>query len=493
MSSLHANYAGLPVQEAVPGAIDMSDMKVSSILQGRRRIRFQPQTGVSAGPQSIIQFVLSDSTGLMDVNSMVLSYTPVITGQPTLAADEVCTLDDGPSVIRRIQVLANGSLVEDCDQAHRAANIEIYTNAGKEWYNHDGSFMNYWRFNESLVNAAAITSDANATAQNAVMAHGYGRSFDLSGSAVQQAIPLGLVAPSLRSKKYWPLRNMGELVLQITTAAATEAIFNNGGGSPTYTLYDIFLEVDIISPHPQFAALLDRMTQLQSESGLVIPVETKLMSSGQSISAAASAGVSGTLTESNIITSRATTNLRRVDVVAQPTAGINAYNYPSVSNFPDEGFSSIQWRVGSLYFPQQPANSLPRAFYMTSSAYGEVANTDRSAIFNSHNYDSTTLAANGTVYVNRPGVANGQFNGTVVAAGTKRFAYADCAPKSYCFDAYKGGEQLDADGVSVLGAAGSQIVNIIRMANPEDVTPLVCLTATKYLVLKDGGLRVQGA
>lgn len=237
------------------------------------------------------------------------------------------------------------------------------------------------------------------------------------------------------------------------------------------------------------------MTQLQSESGLVIPVETKLMSSGQSISQAASPAAnppSGTLTESNIVTSRATTNLRRVDVVVQPTAGINAYAYPSVSNFPDEGFSSIQWRVGSLYFPQQPANSLARAFYMTAAAYGEVANTDRSAVFNRHNYDTTTLVA-GTAYVNRPGVGNGQFNGIVVAANNNRHQFADVAPKSYCFDAYRGGEILDADGISVLGAAGSQIVNIIRMANPEDVTPLVCLTATKYLVLKDGGLRVQGA
>lgn len=129
---------------------------------------------------------------------------------------------------------------------------------------------------------------------------------------------------------------------------------------------------------------------------------------------------------------------------------------------------------------------------MTASAYGEVGNTDRSAVFNAHNYDSTTLASNGTVYVNRPN-AGGQFNGTLTAAGTKRYAYADFAPKSYCFDAYKGGEILDADGVSVLGQAGSQIVNILRMANPEDVTPLVALTATKYLVLKDGGLRVQGA
>jgi hypothetical protein len=495
MSSLHANYAGLPVQEAVPGAIDMSDMKVSSILQGRRRIRFQPQTGVSAGPQSIVQFVLSDSTGLMDVNSMVLSFAPRITSAPVIAVsddDNVCCFDDGPSMIRRVQVLANGSLVEDIDQAHRCANIEILSNAGKEWYAHDGSFMNYWRLNETLTTKFSADSNPDAYAQNAATAHGYGRTFDLSGNGYQMEIPMGLIAPSLRSQKYWPLRNMGELVLQITTAAATEAIFNLAGGTPSYVLNDIYLEVDIVTPHPQFAALLDRMCQLQSESGLVIPVETKLASSGQSVQSQGSAGSALTLTESNIVTSRATTNLRRVDLAVQPTAGINAFNYPSVSNFPDEGFSSVQWRVGSLYFPQQPANSLARAFAMTAAAYGEVGNTDRSAVFNSHNYDSTTLATNGAVYVNRPN-ASGQFDGELDAAGTLRYAYADFAPKSYCFDAYKGGEVLDADGISVLGQAGSQIVNILRMANPETVTPLVALVATKYLVIKDGGLRVQGA
>jgi hypothetical protein len=128
---------------------------------------------------------------------------------------------------------------------------------------------------------------------------------------------------------------------------------------------------------------------------------------------------------------------------------------------------------------------------MTAAAYGEAANTDRSAIFNRHNYDTTTTVA-GTVYANRPN-AGGVFGGTLTAAAGWRFPFSDCAPKSYRFDAYKGGEALDADGISVLGQAGSQIVNILRCANIEDITPLVVLTATKYLVLKDGGLRVQGA
>jgi hypothetical protein len=328
----------------------MSDLKVSSILQGRRRIRFQPQTGVQAGSQSIIQFVLSDSTGLMDVNSMVLSFTPQVQNAPALGANaaNICVFDDGPSMIRRVQVLANGSLVEDVDQAHRAANIEVYSSASKEWYNHDGSFMNYWKFNESLAGPGV----ALGAVQNAVNAHARDASLDLSGNTAgnqfgyQMAIPMGLIAPSLRSNKYWPLRNMGELVLQLTTASVQEALYCTvAGATPDYLLKDIYLEVDIITPHPQFAALLDRMCMMQSESGLVIPIDTKLSSSGQNIAASSSSpGVNGTLTESNIVTSRATTNLRRVDLVTQPTSGIGALAYPAVSTFPDEGYSSLQWR-----------------------------------------------------------------------------------------------------------------------------------------------------
>ena len=52
-----------------------------------------------------------------------------------------------------------------------------------------------------------------------------------------------------------------------------------------------------------------------------------------------------------------------------------------------------------------------------------------------------------------------------------------------------------ADGISVLGQAGSQIVSIIT-ANfgliSGGITPNVHLTRTRYLVLKNGALRVEG-
>jgi hypothetical protein len=482
-SSLTSPFHGLPIDEAIPAAADLTDLKQASILQGRRRIRFQPQTGQTADPGSIVQFVLSDSTGLLDVNSMVLSATPVVTGataQP--ASTNVNLFDDGPSWCRRVQVIANGSLIEDIDNAHRATNLELLSCVGAEWYKHDGSWFNYWKFNETL-------SVANPTAQNNVVAHGVEVSNDLSGASFQCAWPLGLIAPSLRSNKYWPLRSMGELVLQFTMANASEALLA-AAGNPSYQLKDIFLECDIVVPHPAYAALLDRMTQLESEPGLSIPIETRLVSQGQAIPSS-----TGALTESSIVTSRATTNLRRLVYAAQPTAGLNTYTYPSVSCFPDEGKSAWQVRVGSLYFPSQPANSLARMFDMTSAAFGEPASTDKSAVFNRHNYDTTTTGLLGAqaVFKQVPGVG-GQFGGNLSGAAGTRFAYSDFSPVAYCFDSYKNTSMpLANDGVSILGQAGSQVITIVRMANPEAVTPTIVLDATKVIVLKDGGLRIMGA
>jgi len=479
-SALSSPFHGLPIDEAVPMAAEVGGVSRSSILQGRRRIRFQPQTGTSATPGSIIQFVLSDSTGLLDVNSMVLSATVAVSGA---SSAEPAWLDDGASWCRRAQVLANGSLLEDVDNAHRASNLEVQSSAGLDFYKTQGSFMNYWKFNNDL-----IAGSSNAASQkNDVLGHAALAWADLSGSGVQCGWPLGLITPSLRCEKYWPLRNMGELVLQFTTANASEAIFSplKSATNPTYTLSNIYLECDIVVPLPEYAALLDRVTQMEAEPGLVLPVDTLIVSQGQSIPAAPSAS---STTESSVVVSRATTNLRQAIFAVQPSAGLNNFTYPATSCFPDAGFGSIQWRVGSLYFPSQPADSLARAAQMTMGAFGEPASTDKSPVWNRQNYDVTTTTA-GVTYRN---ALAGPGAGGVVATDA-RFRYSDFAPKAYCFDAYKGGEALDADGISILGQAGSQIVNIVRLANPDAVTPVVVLKATKYIHLKNGGLRVVGA
>ena len=99
--ALNANFMGLPVEEVVPDAAMVKGVSRSSLLTGRRRIRIQPQTGTSASANSIIQFVLADSSSLADLNSAVLSYTITTTGTGDVA------LDDGPAWCRRATIALN--------------------------------------------------------------------------------------------------------------------------------------------------------------------------------------------------------------------------------------------------------------------------------------------------------------------------------------------------------------------------------------------------
>jgi hypothetical protein len=269
---------------------------------------------------------------------MVISGTVSVTPDPaqTTASNPINLLDDGPSIFRRVQVILNGSLVDDVDRANAAANIELLSSAGPDNYKSDLSFANYWKFNETL------SVDA-PTSQNDVEAHATEMTLDLSGNAYQVAWPMGLIAPSLRCNKYLPIRNAGEMVLQLTLAQNSEAIWNVAGNGASYTFNDIFLEVDFVVPHPMFASLLDRLCQLESEPGLTIPIMSRIVSSGQAIQA-----TPNSISESSIVTSRATTNLRTLFYANMPTSGLNSYAWPTVSCFPDYGLAGFQCRVGSL-------------------------------------------------------------------------------------------------------------------------------------------------
>jgi hypothetical protein len=105
-SVINTNWMGMPVEETVPDAAMVKGVSRSSLLTGRRRVRLQPQTGTTATSGNIIQFVLADSSSLLDLNSVVISATVKVgsannaTGNATADA----TLDDGPAWIRRATI-----------------------------------------------------------------------------------------------------------------------------------------------------------------------------------------------------------------------------------------------------------------------------------------------------------------------------------------------------------------------------------------------------
>lgn len=472
--AINQNFMGMPIEEVVPDAAMVKGVSRSSLLTGRRRIRLQPQTGTSASPNSIIQFVLADSSSLLDLNSAVLSATVTTTGTGDVS------LDDGPAWCRRATIALNGTNIDDTDIANRWANAQVYAGADRAWVSTAGSFAGYWQSNPALATAGSTYPPT---------AYAVG---DVSGALVsssvrykagfQAAWPLALVSKFFNTKQYLPLSQCGELVVQLLCATNAEACLQRSGNTDgAYTMTNVFLEIDLIQPHYLYAEMLNRVTQLEGEQGLVVPFNAVISAQGQSVT---------TSGQANIVTSLATNNLRKVVVTMSPIAEATI-NYPICSAFGNHGLTGLQFRVGSLYFPSQEATNTGSIFWMSQSAFngGEPIH-QRNGVMDICTFSKTTgpqpVGFNVTSIYGNAQNTNGQ----------KQY-FADTCVLAYGFDNYKGGEPLDADGISVLGQAGSQLVTLLRVAPngtyfTSGIIPNIHLERTRYLVIKNGALRVEG-
>ena len=328
---LNANFMGMPVEEVVPDAAMVKGVSRSSLLTGRRRIRLQPQTGTSASANSIVQFVLADSSSLLDLNSAVLSCTVTTTGTGDTA------LDDGMSWVRRATIALNGTNIDDTDLANRYSNAMVYAGADRAWYNGAGSFANYWAQNPQLATAGATyppTAYAVGDVSGALVSASVR---DKAGA--QFAWPLGLVSRFFATKQYLPLKQCGELVIQLLCASNAEACVQRSGNTDgSYSLTNIFLEVDLIQPHYLYQEMLNKVCQLEGEQGLVVPFNAVISAQSQGVTASGQA---------NIVTSLATNNLRRVLLTQSPITEATI-NYPVCSAFANNSLTGVQFRVGSL-------------------------------------------------------------------------------------------------------------------------------------------------
>jgi hypothetical protein len=472
---LNQNFQGFAVEEVVPDAAMVKGVSRSSLLTGRRRIRIQPQSGTSAAANSIIQFVLADSSSLLDLNSAVLSCTQTTTGTGDTA------FDDGPSWIRRATIALNGTNIDDTDLANRFANAQVFAGTDRSWYTGAGSFANYWASNPGLATAGTAYGTSNPNYMVGDLSGALVAASVRSKAGIQAAYPLSLVSKFFGTKQYLPLSQCGELVIQLLCATNAEAVIQRSGNTDgAYSLTNVFLEVDLIQPHYLYAEMLNRVSQLEGEQGVVVPFNAVISAQGQSITSSGQA---------NIVTSLATNNLRRVIVTMSPIAEATI-NYPTISAFGNHSLTGLQFRCGSLYFPSQEAINTGSIFWTSQSAFngGDPVHI-RNGIMDLNTFQKTT----------GPGPVG--FNvtssyGTGNTNGQKQY-WADCCVLAYGFDNYKGGEPLDADGISVLGQAGSQLVTLLRVAPngtyfTSGILPTIHLERTRYLVLKNGALRIEG-
>jgi hypothetical protein len=481
-----------PFEEVVPASIAVKGVSRSSILTQRRRVRAPPQTGIrygaagANGGNNQIQFVIADAGGLLDPASVSLVYNVQTSGTGTPV------VDDGHP-FNRVQINLNGQNLEDIQQAGRATNAEVKLSASTAWYRGEGSFCGFELLNNelntgSVAGVVAPTGDqvvAYSGAWGNVLGNLPALESRLDANAYawnpfggeQRIMPLGLMSGVGRMKQYLPLNILGELNITCFTAPANELIVQPGATTDgDYSLNGVYLEYDIVIPDPRYAELLMRVANDPADAGLMMPFESTITASSGTI------GSSATLAESSIIVSRATQNLLRAYLIQQPTALLTNKAFPSYPCFGHCGTYSLQYRIGSQYFPAIPAEGDASMFAMSMLAYGTAARNDNAAVINR--------------------VLWGQFTATAPAGvltvstneGVAKFVGGDSFLPAYGFQVVKGeAEALDVDGISLSGASGSQLVAVVRSAPSVQITPMVGLVALRFINAHAGAVRVIGA
>ena len=493
MSALLQSSSQLPMDEVVPRAASVQGLTRSSILTARRRVRAAPQTGVAygsagtGGASQQIQFVIADQGGLLDPASVSIIYNIQTTG----TGNEVP--DDGHP-FTRMQISLNGQMLEDNAQAAKATNAEVKLSASSAWYRTSGSFCGFELLNNELNTGPVSTNitfalsqaysgawgdvSGNLPAISARTAAGATTANPLGGE--QRCLPLGLISGVGRMKQYLPLSVLGEINLTLYTGSKPEVLIQQSSdANADYSLKGVYIEYDVVVGHPEYMNLLGRVANDPNEQGLVLPFESTIMTSSGTIGASTSA-----LTESSIVVSRATNHLVRTFLLQQASASLAAYAFPSQSCFGHMQTNKVQWRVGSMYYPQIPAEGDASIWCAAQLAYGSASLNEASSVINrvtwaqSTNYLSPTVAAQTT----------GGYE------GVQKFNYSDSFLCAYGFQNVKGdAEPLAVDGISLSGASGSQLVCVVTNAPPLTVTPTLGLIALRFIQAQAGAVRVQGA
>jgi hypothetical protein len=479
-----------PFTEVVPASAQFGAPERSSILTQRRRARVTPQTGPSYGSAGAgaggaqIQFLLADQGGLLDMRSIVLNYTI----QTATSSTTACPDDGHPFMT--VQALLNGQLLENVTNGPKLANVEMTMGASKTYYQTAGSLQGFELLNNDLVTnipsssvTASITAWGYATGNQPSVQVRSSRAASARFNNIageQRSIPLGLMIGLGRMKQLLPLALTGELALVLIAGTPNDVLFDIASTTAgDFSLSQVSLEYDIVVPDQRYMQVLQKVA-MEDPVGLTMPYESSIVTAAASISASAS------MTQNDLIVSRATNHLLRASVVQVPTSAVSLQGFPSQSCFSHAGVFSAQFRIGSQVYPQIAAQGDAALFNMSLSAYGSPMQENGTVTNRCLWGNSTNGATAGTAAVYETAESS--------ASGTLKFCYADRFIPTYGFQTVKGGTvPLDVDGVSLAGASGSQLIASLVSAPGVAYTPFVILTALRFIKAQGGAVQVVGA
>lgn len=497
-STLASPFQDDSILEIVPEVAKIAGkLSNASVITGRRRVRLTPQSGQTyvssaGGGANTVNILIQDGQSYADLLSACLSFNVVTTATGGSGA---CALDDGAfSVFRRALISVNSTLMDDVDFLAKKVNAELASTVSQNFYDNVGSFMGLYKSSTGAFGTNGVAS-GTPTVNGFIDKYNVASKITLASAMYSDTnaatkhkfmVPMSLLSSFFRNQTLMPLRNAGQLYVQLNLASAVEAcVCPPGVTNPSYTITDLTLEMDFIDLHPTYIALMDEMMEKPDSDGVRFAFDAHLCSSqnlGNGVGA------------QNVIISKASQNLRSIQVIVQPTAGLSNVNYPAQSTFTNPGFVDIQYRIGSLYFPAFTTIGEHRAFADLQNAFGNLVSIDKSGIIDLQNFYNAT-SSTGTMGLIAP------YNGGFSNGGAGYQAYSDKFTHAYCFDklkagTYGNGGTPDLDGINTLSSSGSQIVvqinsNILNVIN-EPVTLTGIVRFTRVLEIRGGATRIIG-
>lgn len=467
-------HAGIKLADVLPSSLDhVSGVTNTNAMVSRKRIRLIPQTPTTANPGDIINFLIQDP-GFLDLRSAVFHANVSVSG----ANANNLALDDGPAWLRQLVVQVDGQNLETQDRVNRLALMETYMTCDSALYDRALSFAGFYKLTSDLdASGTAATSWMNAPVHITTASGLYANTWDIG-------LPLGLVSHVFRSEKLFPSRFANNFSLQLQLEQAGSALVASTSGAvtaPSYSLNQIYLEVDSVTLNPAFTSFIQDHIMSADGNGIVLPYNTKTSSTGNP-------QISGS--DGSYVVSRASRNLRRVAVSnylqSQMSGAVS--QYPKISTFPSMGFNTrvggipgqIQLLLAGTYYPQFPQQGT-MAYWQAQSAYnGTMAPDTNCGVVNYRTWGTSTKS-----------------DGS--AANTGSYLFSDSWVWAYSLDKMTGtSDKLEVDGVDSTGNAQIQVnikTNTVENGGSGADTqfvPLVELLGTRFLKIAQGELSIMG-
>jgi hypothetical protein len=431
------------IHEVVPDVGKLgSKLSASSVIAARRRVRIVPQSGQNytigaGGGANTINILIQDGQSYADLLSAALNFEVEVYDSGN-ASGTTLALDDGAfCVFRRALVSLNSTLMDDIDLLPKKVLQETYATVDDSWYSTVGSWMGLYKAGSggafgvsndgvTFVGKYDVPDKVALAASRQFFAGTAGLTAPTVPGQNKYTVPVCMLSSFFRNETLFPLRNAGQLYLQLNLQDALTACVGGTTGAnpivPNYRIKNLTLDMDFVDMHPMYLSMMDSVMERPEEDGVRWPFDAHLVSA-QNLP-------SGDGPQS-VILSKASQNMRQIAVGIQPQAGLSLVGYPKNSTWANPGFVDIQTRIGSLYFPAFNSIGEQRAYSDLQNAYGSPASLDKSGLVDVRNYYQSTPA--GTSFVPGPTTAKN---------------YSDMWLWSYCFDRLKHAKLtgVDLDG-----------------------------------------------